>query len=158
MMLLRAAVLAEGFSGARVEIAERLCALLERGVHPVIPSRGSVGASGDLAPLSHLALVLIGEGEAMYQGKRVRGGEALKLAGLQPIRLEAKEGLALNNGTQVQTGIGILAFQDIARAIDTADVAGAMSLEGLRGTPDAFHAAIQRARPHAGQIECATRL
>jgi histidine ammonia-lyase len=156
--LLRANVLALGHSGVRPEVIDLLLALLNHRIHPVIPSRGSVGASGDLAPLSHLALVLIGEGEAMYQGERMRGGDALRRAGLQPIRLEAKEGLALNNGTQVQTGIGILAFQDIERAIDTADVAGAMSLEGLRGTPDAFHAAIQRARPHSGQIECATRL
>src|SRR5687768_12137180 len=156
--LLRANVLALGNSGVRPQVIERLLDLLNHRIHPIIPCRGSVGASGDLAPLSHLALVLIGEGEAWYEGERMRGGEALKRAGLEPIRLEAKEGLALNNGTQVMTGIGILAFQDIARAIEIAEVAGAMSLEGLRGTPDAFHAAIQRARPHAGQIESATRL
>ena len=147
--LLRANVLALGHSGVRPVVIERLLDLINHRIHPVIPALGSVGASGDLAPLSHLALVLIGEGEAWYGGERMRGGEALKRAGLEPIRLEAKEGLALNNGTQVMTGIGILAFQDIARAIEIAEVAGAMSLEGLRGTPDAFHAAIQRARPHA---------
>lgn len=156
--LLRANVLALGHSGVRPVVIERLIDLINHRIHPVIPSKGSVGASGDLAPLSHLALVLIGEGEAWYGGERMRGGEALKRAGLAPIRLEAKEGLALNNGTQVMTGIGILAYQDIARAIEIADVAGAMSLEALRGTPDAFHDAIQRARPHAGQIESAARL
>jgi histidine ammonia-lyase len=156
--LLRANVLALGHSGVRPVVIERLLDLINHRIHPVIPALGSVGASGDLAPLSHLALVLIGEGEAWYGGERMRGAEALKRAGVEPIRLEAKEGLALNNGTQVMTGIGILAFQDVARAIEIADVAGAMSLEGLRGTPDAFHAAIQRARPHAGQMESATRL
>jgi histidine ammonia-lyase len=151
-------VLALGHSGVRPVVIERLLDLINHRIHPVIPALGSVGASGDLAPLSHLALVLIGEGEAWYRGERMRGADALKRAGLEPIRLEAKEGLALNNGTQVMTGIGILAFQDIARAVEIAEVAGAMSLEGLRGTPDAFHAAIQRARPHAGQIESAARL
>jgi histidine ammonia-lyase len=156
--LLRANVLALGHSGVRPQVIDLLLDLLNHRIHPIIPSRGSVGASGDLAPLSHLALVLIGEGEAIYQGTRMRGADALKRAGLEPLRLEAKEGLALNNGTQVQTGIGILAFQDIARAIDTLEVAGAMSLEGLRGTPDAFHPAIQQARPHPGQLESAARL
>ena len=156
--LLRANVLALGNSGVRPVVIERLLDLLNHRIHPIIPSRGSVGASGDLAPLSHLALVLLGEGEAWYQGERTSGGEALKRAGLEPITLEAKEGLALNNGTQVMTGIGILAYQDVARAIEVADVAGAMSLEGLRGTPDAFHPAIQRARPHPGQMKSAERL
>jgi histidine ammonia-lyase len=156
--LLRANVLTIGHSGVRPQVIDLLLALLNHGIHPVIPERGSVGASGDLAPLSHLALVLLGEGEAMYQGERTSGGEALQRAGLKPLQLEAKEGLALNNGTQVQTGIGILAFCDVRRALETAEVAGAMSLEGLRGTPDAFHPAIQRARPQPGQIESATRL
>ncbi len=156
--LLRANVLALGHSGVRPEIIELLIALLDHRIHPVIPERGSVGASGDLAPLSHLALVLIGEGEAFYRGERISGADALQRAGLKPVTLEAKEGLALNNGTQVQTGIGILAFCDVRRAIETAEVAGAMSLEGLRGTPDAFHPAIQRVRPQIGQIESATRL
>ena len=156
--LLRANVLALGHSGVRPQVITLLLELINRRIHPVIPERGSVGASGDLAPLSHLALVLIGEGEAIVDGQRMSGAAALQHAGLQPIVLEAKEGLALNNGTQVQTGIGILAFVDVQRAIETAEVAGAMSLEALRGTPDAFHPAIQRARPHIGQTESAARL
>jgi histidine ammonia-lyase len=156
--LLRANVLALGHSGVRPVVIERLCELLNRRVHPVIPSRGSVGASGDLAPLSHLALVLLGEGEAIFEGERLPGGEALRRAGIEPITLEAKEGLALNNGTQVQTGIGILALLAAERAVETAEVAGAMSLEALTGTPDAFDEAIQRVRPHPGQRVSASRL
>jgi histidine ammonia-lyase len=156
--LLRANVLAKGFSGVRPDVVQRLVDLLNRGVHPVIPEQGSVGASGDLAPLSHLALVLVGEGEAEHEGDVLPGGEALRRAGLEPLRLQAKEGLALNNGTQVMTGIGALVLRRAERAVDTADVAGAMSLEGLRGTPDAFHPAIQRARPHPGQAASAERL
>jgi histidine ammonia-lyase len=109
MLLLRANVLAKGFSGCRPELVELLLALLNAGVHPVIPEKGSVGASGDLAPLAHLALVAIGEGEAFYQGERMAGGEALRRAGLQPIVLAAKEGLALLNGTQAMTAVGALA-------------------------------------------------
>ena len=156
--LLRANVLALGHSGVRPEVIELLAELLNRRVHPVIPERGSVGASGDLAPLSHLALVLIGEGEAELGGERMPGGEALLRAGLHPLTLQAKEGLALNNGTQVQTAIGVLALLAAERALDTAECAGAMSLEGLRGTPDAFDVAIQRARPHPGQQQSAARL
>ncbi len=156
--LLRANVLAKGFSGVRPEVVDMLVALLNRGVHPVIPEQGSVGASGDLAPLSHLALVLIGEGAAEVGGTVMPGGEALRLVGLEPLELRAKEGLALNNGTQVQTGIGALALRAAERLADAADVAGAMSLEGLRGTPDAFHEALQRVRPHPGQIASAARL
>lgn len=156
--LLRANVLALGHSGVRPVIIERLAEMLNRRVHPVIPERGSVGASGDLAPLSHLALVLMGEGEAMLDGDRLPGGEAMRRAGIEPVILEAKEGLALNNGTQAQTGIGVLALLAAERALETAEVAGAMSLEALRGTPDAFDAAIQRLRPHAGQALSAARL
>jgi histidine ammonia-lyase len=156
--LLRANVLAKGFSGVRPELVELLVELVNRGVHPVIPEKGSVGASGDLAPLSHLALVLVGEGEAEVEGLVMPGGEALRRAGLEPLRLQAKEGLALNNGTQVMTGIGALALLGAERVVETAEVAGAMSLEGLRGTPDAFHEALQRARPHPGQIASAARL
>jgi histidine ammonia-lyase len=156
--LLRANVLAKGFSGIREEVVELLVELLNRGIHPVIPEQGSVGASGDLAPLSHLALVLVGEGEAELDGEILSGSAALARAGLRPVRLQAKEGLALNNGTQVQTGIGALALLAAERLVDTADVAGAMSLEGLRGTPDAFHPAISRARPHPGQLRNAERL
>jgi histidine ammonia-lyase len=156
--LLRANVLARGNSGVRPAVIELLAALLNRGVTPVIPEQGSVGASGDLAPLSHLALVLVGEGEAEYAGERMPGAEALRRAGLEPLTLQAKEGLALNNGTQVMTGIGALALLGAERLADTADVAGAMSLEGLRGTPDAFHPLIQQARPHPGQAASAARL
>lgn len=156
--LLRANVLALGNSGVRPVVIELLVELLNRRVHPIIPERGSVGASGDLAPLSHLALVLIGEGEAIHEGERLTGGEALRRAGLEPVTLEAKEGLALNNGTQVMTGVGVLALLAAERAVETAEVAGAMSLEALRGTPDAFDALIQAVRPHPGQALSAARL
>lgn len=158
IMLLRANVLALGHSGVRPAVVELLLECLNRGVHPVIPSRGSVGASGDLAPLSHLALVLLGEGSAVLRGERLAGGDALAATGLEPLVLEAKEGLALNNGTQVHTGIGILALLRAERALETLEVAGAMSLEGLRGTPDAFDVAIQRVRPQRGQLVSAARL
>ena len=156
--LLRANVLARGHSGVRPVVIETLIELLNRRVHPVIPERGSVGASGDLAPLSHLALVLMGEGEAFVDGARMSGADALERAGLAPLVLEAKEGLALNNGTQAMTGVGTLALLAAERAVETAEVAGAMSLDGLRGTPDAFDADIQRVRGHPGQIESAARL
>lgn len=158
MLLLRANVLARGHSGVRPEVIELLCELLNRRVHPVVPERGSVGASGDLAPLSHLALVLMGEGEAVVEGRRVDGARALEMAGLSPLVLEAKEGLALNNGTQAMTAVGGLALLAAERAVETAEVAGAMSLEGLRGTPDAFDAAIQQVRGHPGQALSAARL
>jgi len=158
IMLLRANVLAKGFSGVRPVLVDLLVEMLNRGVHPVVPEQGSVGASGDLAPLSHLALVLVGEGEAYVDGRIVPGGEALRRAGLEPVVLEAKEGLALNNGTQVMTGIGILSLLRAERAVDAAEVAGAMSLEALRGTPDAFHPALERARGHPGQRASAARL
>src|SRR5947209_4950524 len=129
MMLLRANVLALGFSGARAVVAETLIAMLERSVYPVIPEKGSVGASGDLAPLSHLALCAVGEGEAFYKGERMAGGEALKRAGVEPLRLEAKEGLALLNGTQGMTAVGALALERAEIVARTADVSGGMSLE-----------------------------
>ena len=158
MLLLRANVLAKGFSGCRPELVELLVALLNAGVHPVIPEKGSVGASGDLAPLAHLALVAIGEGEAFYRGERLNGGEALRRAGLQPIQLAAKEGLALLNGTQAMTAVGALAVARGLRVAQLADLAGAMSLEALMGTPAAFDPRIQQARPHAGQIHSAAHL
>ena len=158
IMLLRANVLALGYSGVRTVVIELLLDLLNRGVYPLIPERGSVGASGDLAPLSHIALLLIGEGEAFFEGERITAATALARAGLQPVVLEAKEGLALNNGTQAMTGVGLLALLAAERAAETADVAGAMSLEGLRGTPDAFHPELQRVRPHPGQGISAARL
>ena len=156
--LLRANVLAKGFSGIRPEVVALLLELLNRGVTPVIPEQGSVGASGDLAPLSHLALVLVGEGHAEVGGEILPGAEALRRAGLEPVRLQAKEGLALNNGTQFMTGLGALALVAAERAVEAAEVIGAASLEGLKGTPDAFHPAIQRVRPHPGQLASAGRL
>lgn len=158
MLLLRANVLAKGFSGTRVEVLELLVAMLNAGVHPVIPEKGSVGASGDLAPLAHLALVVIGEGEAFYQGERIAGGEALSRAGLRPVQLAAKEGLALLNGTQAMVAVGGLAVARAQRLVRLADVGGAMSLDALLGTPVAFDARIQEARPHAGQIAAASHL
>ena len=156
--LLRANVLAKGFSGIRPLVVELLLELLNRGVTPVIPEQGSVGASGDLAPLSHLALVLVGEGAAELGGEVLPGGEALRRVGLEPVRLQAKEGLALNNGTQFMTGVGGLVLLGAERLVEAADVVGAMSLEGLRGTPDAFHPAIHAARPHPGQLASAERM
>ncbi|MGB0054938.1 MAG: histidine ammonia-lyase [Terracidiphilus sp.] len=158
MLLLRANVLAKGFSGVRRTVIEMLTSLLNRGVHPVVPEKGSVGASGDLAPLAHLALVLIGEGEASYLGERMSGSEALRRAELTPLRLEAKEGLALLNGTQAMTAVASLALYHAQRLIRIADVAGAMSLEALRGTPSAFDPQIQEARPHRGQAAAARHL
>jgi histidine ammonia-lyase len=158
IMLLRANVLALGYSGIRVEVVQRILDLLNRRIHPVVPSRGSVGASGDLAPLSHIALALMGEGDVVVKGERRPAAEALASAGLEPVRLQAKEGLALNNGTQAMTGVGALALLAAERAVETAEVAGAMSLEAMRGTPDAFDDAIMRVRPHAGQAESASRL
>ncbi|MGA8026038.1 MAG: histidine ammonia-lyase [Bryobacteraceae bacterium] len=158
MMLLRANVLALGNSGCRVELVETLLKMLERQVHPVIPEKGSVGASGDLAPLAHLALSVIGEGESRFQGERMPGGEALRRAEIAPLRLAAKEGLALLNGTQAMAAVGGLALYRGQRLAALADAAGAMTLEALRGTPDAFDARIHNARPHVGQIASAAHL
>jgi histidine ammonia-lyase len=158
MMLLRANVLALGYSGARAVVVETLLAMIERGVVPVIPEKGSVGASGDLAPLAHLALVAIGEGEAFFENERMTGAEAMRRANVEPLTLEAKEGLALLNGTQALTAVGALALARACRIARAADVAGAMTLEALRGTPDAFDERVHRARPHAGQQESAAHL
>src|SRR3984893_18985443 len=158
MMLLRANVLALGFSGIRAEIIEMLCEMLNRRVHPVVPEKGSVGASGDLAPLAHLALTLIGEGEAFLDGERMESGEALRCAKLRPVHLEAKEGLALLNGTQAMHAVGGLALLRAKRLSRLADVSGAMSLEALKGTPAAFDARLQDARPHPGQKAAAKHL
>lgn len=158
LMLLRANVLARGHSGVRPGLVADLLQLLNRRVHPVIPCRGSVGACGDLAPLAHLALVLIGEGEAMIGSRRVSGRAALTHAGLKPIRLDAKEGLSLVNGTQAMLALGLLALRRAAILIDTADVAGALTLEALKGTPVAFDARIHRLRPYPGQMTVAANL
>jgi len=155
MLLLRANVLAKGLSGVRPVIEETLIALLNHRVHPVIPARGSVGASGDLAPLAHLALVLMGEGEVFFKRSRVAASAALKAAGITPLTLAAKEGLALLNGTQAMAGVGALAIARAHRVAELFDLAGAMSLEALRGTPAAFDARIHEARPYSGQIVAA---
>ena len=158
MLLLRANVLAKGFSGVRLELLDLLVAMLNAGVHPIIPAKGSVGASGDLAPLAHLALVVLGEGEAIYRGRRLPGAEALAGAGLRALPLAAKEGLALLNGTQAMTAVGALAISEAAYLTQIADLAGAMSLEALMGTPVAFDPRIHAARPHPGQIASAANL
>src|ERR1035437_9578808 len=158
IVALRANTLALGYSGVRPVVAHTLTLLLNRGVHPVIPSKGSVGASGDLAPLAHLALCVIGEGEAIYRGERMPGRTALERAGIEPVRLEAKEGLALLNGTQALTAVGALALWRATRLAGLADVAGAMTLVALLGTPVAFDQRIHAARPHPGQGIVAARL
>ena len=158
MMVLRANVLALGFSGIRFEVIELLCEMLNRRVCPVVPEKGSVGASGDLAPLAHLALSLIGEGEAFFKGQRMASAEALRQAQLKPVQLEAKEGLALLNGTQAMHAVGGLALLRAKRLARVADVAGAISLEALKGTPVAFDLRLQDARPHPGQKAVAKHL
>ena len=158
IILLRANTLARGQSGCRLVVVDRLLDLLNRGITPVVPETGSVGASGDLAPLAHIALTLIGEGAAEVDGSQEDAADLLADAGIAPLELLEKEAVALLNGTQATAGIGVLALCRFARALDTADVAGAMSLEGLRGTPDAFRPEIHAARPHPGQIESARRL
>jgi histidine ammonia-lyase len=158
MLLLRANVLAKGLSGVRYQLIELLIALLNGRVHPVIPSKGSVGASGDLAPLAHLALVLIGEGEAFFEGARMPTEKALAKAGLIPLVLEAKEGLALLNGTQAMAAVGGLAVLRAVRLNQLFDLSGAMALEALRGTPVAFDERIHLARPHPGQLRAAAHL
>lgn len=163
IMLLRANVLALGHSGVRPVVIERILDLLNHRIHPVVPGRGSVGASGDLAPLSHIALALMGEGPVTVRDDDGvphprPAADALRDAGLEPLKLAAKEGLALNNGTQAMTGVGGLALLAAERAVETAEVAGAMSLEAMTGTPDPFEAVIHRARPQPGQVESAGRL
>ena len=158
LMLLRANVLCLGYSGVREVVVERLLSLLNAGVHPVIPSQGSVGASGDLAPLAHLALTLIGEGPAEYQGECLEGIDALKAAGIEPLRLGAKEGLALINGTQGMLAIGAIVLERAATLVETADLTGAMSVEALKGSVAPFDAAIIEARPHPGARASAAHL
>src|SRR5437868_6683065 len=150
-MLLRANALAKGNSGAHVGTVELLLECLNRGVLPVVPARGSVGASGDLAPLAHLALPLIGEGEAWFEGERLSGADALAAAGLEPIRLQAKEGLSLVNGTQFMAAFGALGLVRARRLARTADIACAVSLEALQGSRTSFFPAIHEARPLRGQ-------
>ena len=158
MMLLRANALAKGLSGIRPLVVETLCAMLNARVHPVIPSQGSVGASGDLAPLAHLAHVVIGEGRAAFQGQIVDGSEAMRSAGIKPVALEAKEGLSLLNGTQGMLALLSLALREADILVDTADVAAALSLDALRGSPGAFDARIMQARPYIGAGRTARNL
>jgi histidine ammonia-lyase len=172
MMVLRAQVLALGSSGVRPLLVDLLCAMLNKGVHPRIPAQGSVGASGDLAPLAHLALAMIGEGEASvdasirmaadpaqgYRPVQLPGGDALRMAGLAPVELEAKEGLALINGTQYMASLGTLALLEAERLCTVADIAGAMSLEALKGSSTPFDARLHAARPHPGQATVAKNL
>jgi len=158
MVLLRANTLAKGYSGIRLETLETLIDMFNKGVHPIVPEQGSVGASGDLAPLSHMTLVMMGEGEAEYKGERMSGKEAFKAAEIKPVKLEAKEGVALNNGTQFMTAIGALAIYDAERLVETAEAAAALSLDALKGISDAFDERIHTIRPHHGQIVTARNI
>jgi histidine ammonia-lyase len=158
IMLIRANTLARGFSGIRLETLHLLIALLNAGVHPVIPEKGSLGASGDLAPLAHMSLVLIGEGEAEYEGDIIPGADALQRAGLSPVTLAAKEGLALTNGTTVMCALAALETHHAEMLMKTADIAGCLSLEALNGTPAAFDERIHQLRPFPRQQDCASFL
>jgi histidine ammonia-lyase len=158
MMMLRANALAKGLSGVRPLVVETLCKMLNAKVHPLIPSQGSVGASGDLAPLAHLAHVVIGEGQATFRGEVLSGGEAMKRAGITPVALEAKEGLSLLNGTQGMLALLSLALREADNLVDTADVAASLSLDALRGSPGAFDARIMHARAYAGAATTARNL
>ncbi|KKK40008.1 histidine ammonia-lyase [Mesobacillus campisalis] len=148
MMTLRANSLAKGFSGIREETLQLLVDMINEGVHPVVPCKGSVGASGDLAPLSHVAIVLVGEGKAEYKGEILPGAEALKRAGLKPVALEAKEGLALINGTQAMSGVGVLALNEAERVGMAADMAACLTMEALNGVISAFDSELLAVRPH----------
>jgi histidine ammonia-lyase len=158
LMMLRANALVKGYSGIRAETLELLVSCLNAGVHPVVPSQGSLGASGDLAPLSHLALMLMGEGEAFYQGERLAAAAALAKANLQPITLQAKEGLALINGTQAMASIGTLALVKALRLAKAADMIAALTTETLRGIPAAFDEDVHRVRPYPEQLGVAANL
>ena len=158
MLVTRANTLAMGYSGIRPEVVQLLVDMTNKGVHPCIPGRGSLGASGDLGPLAHMTLVLIGEGEALYQGQRLDGALALQKAGLQPVTLGAKEGLALTNGTTLMAGLGALLVHRASNLALTADIAAAMTLEALYGTDRAYDARVHAIRPHPRQIACATFL
>ena len=158
IMLIRANTLARGFSGIRLSTIQLILEFLNRGVHPIIPEKGSLGASGDLAPLAHFACVVIGEGEAEYNGETLRGADALARAGLSPVTLAAKEGLALTNGTTVMTAVGLIETVKARKLSELADVSGCLSLEALHGTTSAFDERIHAVRPHPRQIECAANL
>lgn len=158
MMLLRAYSLSRGYSGIRLTTIQALLDALNAGIHPVVPEKGSLGSSGDLAPLSHMILPLLGLGEAFYKGKRISGQEALQAVGLKPIVLEAKEGLALNNGTQCMTAVAALVIADGEKLVHAADIIAALTMEALNGMPSAFDPRIHQIRNHPGQIETATTM
>ncbi|HKP69192.1 MAG TPA: histidine ammonia-lyase, partial [Pyrinomonadaceae bacterium] len=158
IMLIRANTLARGFSGIRRETLELILEFLNRGIHPIIPEKGSLGASGDLAPLAHFACVLIGEGKAEFRGDVLNGADVLAKNDLEPLTLKAKEGLALTNGTTVMTAVGLIETARSIRLADVADVAGCLSLEALHGTVSAFDERIHALRPHPRQIDCARNL
>jgi histidine ammonia-lyase len=158
VLLLRANVLARGLSGVRPVVVDTLCAFLNHRLHPVIPAKGSVGASGDLAPLAHAALALVGEGEVYYEGKQMSARTALARAGLKPLALEAKEGVSLLNGTQAVLALGLLALRKAEIFVDTADVAGGLSLDALRGSIVPSDERLHRARPHPGAMVTARNL
>ena len=158
IMLARANTLAKGYSGIRLETLQTLLDMLNRGVHPVVPSQGSVGASGDLAPLAHMALVLIGLGEAAYHRERLGGAEAMQAAGIAPVSLQAKEGVALINGTSFMTALGCQTVSRCRTLLQTADIAAALTLEALAGTARAFDARLHATRPHPGQVACAEHM
>jgi histidine ammonia-lyase len=158
MIILRAASLARGYSGIRPQTVQTLLDIMNAGIIPRVPAKGSVGASGDLAPLAHLALVLIGQGHAYVKGDLVPGAEALHSAGIDPVRLTAKEGLALINGTQLMTALGVLLVTDAHNVLRVADIAGCLSLEAFRGTNQAFDERVHAVRPYRGQIDAAAHL
>lgn len=155
IMLLRANALAKGYSGIRLSTVETLLEMLNKGVHPVIPEKGSVGSSGDLCPLAHMVMPMIGEGEAIYQGKTMPGKEAMKAAGIPLVTLKAKEGLALINGTCAMMGVASLAIHDAGILIKTADISGCLTVDALEGIVDPYDPRIQKIRPHSGQIDAA---
>ena len=158
MILLRANTLAKGFSGVRPVLIETLLEMLNKGVYPLVPAQGSLGASGDLAPLAHMSAVLIGHGEAQYNNKTLSGSEALKQAGINPVVLKAKEGLALLNGTQMMTALGTLSLIEAEKLADIADLAGAATIEAVMGSHKPFDERIYSARPHAGHAESAKHI
>jgi len=158
MLLLRANALLKGYSGVRPLIIDRLLVLLNKAIHPVIPQQGSLGASGDLAPLSHLALTLLGEGEVFYKGTRIPAQQALQAEGLEPIKLSAKEGLALINGTQAMTAMGAVAYLEAEKLAYQSEQIAAVTMEGLRGIIDAFDDDVHQARGYQEQIDVAQRM
>ena len=157
-MLLRANALAKGYSGIRIETLEVLIEMLNKGVHPVIPEKGSLGASGDLAPLAHMVLVMLGEGEAYYKGERMSGKEAMKKANISTIKLTSKEGLALINGTPIMTAVGAITAYDALNLAKVADISAALTIEALNGIIDAYDERVHNIRPHKGQMDCAKNL